>query len=364
VNPAASGQGGMISITAESVNVINGATLTTSTRGRGDAGSIAITARDRVFVDGVGREGLPTTILSSVQPGATGNGRNIVIDSQSLTIQNGAQIAVGSQGTGVGGDIRIRTDFLTLDRQGKISAETASTTGGNITLDVPNLLLLRRGSNLSTTAGTAQAGGDGGNIAIASGFIVAVAAEDSNITADAFTGQGGNIDITTPGIFGIEFRDRQTPLSDITASSQFGINGVVEIDKLDVDPSNGLVALPSNVVDAGKLITQNCRGTGETASQQSEFVVTGRGGLPPNPSQSLSSDAIWSDLQAHALLNQPVNSAQTQARKLSPAAEAIVEAQGLVIGANGNIMLVAQASTITPDNSALKPVSCPVVVQN
>ena len=36
---------------------------------------------------------------------------------------------------------------------------------------------------------------------------------------------GGNINITTQGIFGLEFREELTPESDITASSKFGVNG-------------------------------------------------------------------------------------------------------------------------------------------
>ncbi|MUG91879.1 hypothetical protein F7734_05095 [Scytonema sp. UIC 10036] len=50
--------------------------------------------------------------------------------------------------------------------------------GGNINLN-SNLLLLRRGAKISTTAGTEQKGGDGGNININSKFIIAVPQENS-----------------------------------------------------------------------------------------------------------------------------------------------------------------------------------------
>src|SRR3712207_8808007 len=42
-----------------------------------------------------------------------------------------------------------------------------------------------------------SAGGDGGNININADFVVAVPKEDSDITANAFNGRGGNINITT-----------------------------------------------------------------------------------------------------------------------------------------------------------------------
>ncbi|MEO1373885.1 MAG: hypothetical protein AAFW70_06115 [Cyanobacteria bacterium J06635_10] len=58
--------------------------------------------------------------------------------------------------------------------------------------------------------------------------------ENSDINANAFQGNGGNIAIAkrmlcrliaTPGLFGISFRDETTDFSDITASSEFGIDG-------------------------------------------------------------------------------------------------------------------------------------------
>lgn len=435
VNPDGIGQGGNISIAAESVNITNGAVLTANTRGQGDAGSIAITARDRVFVDGVDREGFPTAILSSVQPGAVGNGNNInitagsllvsdravisaatqgqgnagsinvrvnyleatsggqlrtstrgsnkagdiilavsdrmtligngsglfadaapnstgnggsiFIDPRILTIRDGARIAVDSQGKGVGGNIRIRTDSLTLDNQAEISAETLSNTGGNIRLDMSNLLLLRRGSTVSTTAGTAQAGGDGGNIAIATNFLVAFPTEDSNIAADAFTGRGGNIDITTQGIFGIEFRDRQTSLSDITASSQFGVNGVVTINTPDIDPTQGTIELPTTFSTPS--LARGCQTRGNNTSS---FVNTGRGGVPTNPTDPLIADTLWQDLE---LLGETIKPAteqpttnQQQLRTNNPTST-IIEAQGAVILSDGTVVLTAQPPTVTPN---------------
>jgi large exoprotein involved in heme utilization and adhesion len=145
---------------------------------------------------------------------------------------------------------------------------------------VPALLLLRRGSFISTTAGTAQAGGNGGNITFNGGFIVAVPQEDSNITANAFLGRGGNVRITTQGLFGIEPRAAETALSDITASSQFGISGTIALNTPDVDPSRGTVTLPSGVIDIDALIASSCVAR---RSRQGQFVITGTGGLAPQP---------------------------------------------------------------------------------
>lgn len=105
---------------------------------------------------------------------------------------------------GGAGNIEVQARNVELDEASEITAETVSGQGGNIRLSDVELLLLRNGSLISTTAGTEQAGGDSGNIAIDSNFVVAVPNENSDITANAFSGSGGNVTITTQGLFGIE----------------------------------------------------------------------------------------------------------------------------------------------------------------
>lgn len=170
---------------------------------------------------------------------------------------------------------------LRLDNQGSIQAQTTSGQRGNITLQIPDFLLLRRGSFISTTAGTAQAGGNGGNITFNSNFIVAVPEENSSISANAFTGRGGNIRITTQGLFGIAPRASSTTgLSSITASSEFGVSGTIALNTPDVDPSRGTATLPSGVIDTEALIASSCIAR---QSRQGRFVITGTGGLAPQP---------------------------------------------------------------------------------
>ena len=138
-----------------------------------------------------------------------------------MTIEDGAEIAVDSKGSGEGGDITLQAGLLTLD-QGKITAETTSNQGGNITLTIADKLRLLNNSQITATAGIDEGRGNGGNIIIDAPFIIAFPQGNSDITANAFAGDGGNITINTQGIFGIEFRDQQTSFSDITASSRFG----------------------------------------------------------------------------------------------------------------------------------------------
>jgi large exoprotein involved in heme utilization and adhesion len=382
------GKGGDIKIGTGLLLVTNGAVLSVSTSGQGDGGNVKINARDRISFDGVGRTGQSSGAFSTVRTRAVGKGGTIDMTTRSLSLTNGAQLSTSTSGTGdagsivvqeadsvslsnssistavdfgavgEGGSIDIQTKNLSLTDNAQVSAATISGNGGNIRLQVQDLLLLRRGSKISTTAGTAQAGGDGGNIRISTDFIVAVPKEDSDITANAFEGRGGNINVTAQGIFGIEFRENLTPFSDITASSEFGVDGVVEINTPDVDPSRGLAELPTNVVDPSTQLAQSCPGSGgATAGKLSKFVVTGTGGFPASPSEPFSGDAVWHDLRP--MRQQATNRSAEVVQPEESGTKKLVEAQGWVIGPHGKVILTDKAPTVTPQNVGVTPTTCP-----
>ncbi|MGF2036843.1 MAG: filamentous hemagglutinin N-terminal domain-containing protein [Nostoc sp. CmiVER01] len=385
VKPGAKGNAGGISITTDSLEVTNGAQVSASTFGKGNAGSVSIIANtfeasngSQVSTitsgesdagnitfqikDNITLSGLKTGLFANTSEGSIGNGGSIIIDPTIMTIRDGAAIAVDSQGEGIGGNIQLAADFLTLDR-GTISAATRSNTGGDITLNLQKLLFLRDRSKITTTAGIEQFGGNGGNITInaPNGFIVAVPNENSDITANAFTGSGGRVDIQATGIYGIEFRESPTSLSDITASSEFGRQGTVELNTPDVDPNNGLVQLPITPVDTQ--VTQGCYSPDYA---QNRFVITGRGGLPINPTEPLQDSSTLSGWVR--LRPQPENLAHTTpvpqpTASTTPKIAAtipIVEASGWVIDNNGHIELVAQVPQLNPRSPWQTPADCSV----
>jgi large exoprotein involved in heme utilization and adhesion len=319
------GKGGSITVMANSFDVTDSGQLRTTTAGSNDAGDITLKVQDDFTLAGADRG-----LFANTEPGSAGNGGSIFIDPKTMVIRHGARVAVDSQGSGKGGNIDIQTDSLTLDNKALISAETASNTGGDITLQLKDLLLMRHGSRISTTAGIARGDGDGGNIMIDADFIVAVPSENSDITANAFKGEGGNVNITAQGVFGIQRRERPTPQSDITASSELGINGTVQINTPDIDPNRGLVELPSVPVNVE--VAQGCQAGGKQASI--EFFNTGRGGLAPTPYEPLSSSNIWEDVPPST--NAPIGTTPDK----------IVEAQGWLLDEKGEVTLVAEIPTI------------------
>ncbi len=336
------GEAGNINIVANQVDLAAGGQLRTITGGVSDAGNIIVMGSDRVTL-----RGSDSGLFANTEAGSTGKGGTIVLASHRLSLHDRAQISVDSQGSGEGGDIQIRADALTLDTNSAISAQTVSNTGGNLDLNVRDLLLLRQNSTISTTAGTARGNGNGGNIGINAGFIVAVPNENSDITANAFRGNGGNIAITTQGIFGIEFRDRQTPLSDITASSQFGVNGVVTVNTLGIDPVQGAVELPATF--STPPLARGCQARG---SQTSSFVNTGRGGIPTNPTDPLMADTLWQDLELLGETEQGATEQPTtnpQQLRTDNSTSTLIEAQGWIVRRDGTVVLTAQPPTVTPN---------------
>jgi filamentous hemagglutinin family protein len=338
----ADNRSGNITVNAAKVDIFNGGQMLATTQGDGRAGNITVNATQRVTLAGID----PTFTARLAQ-----FGRRVA----PLTPNSG--IFVRSQASGGAGDITITAPNLRLD-QGTLSAESATVDGGNINLSVQDILLLRHGSLISATAGKAQAGGDGGNIKTDSPFIVAVPTENSDITANAFTGRGGNINISTQGVFGIKFRPRQTPWSDITASSQFGLQGTVQINTPGVDPTLGLANLSANVADVSDQIAQTCS-TGGGKVAQNEFIVTGRGGLPDNPSDTLSSDAVWTDLRNPSAVSSHRGEEPVAARAVTPQPP-LVEANGWVMNEKGDLVLTASAPTITPLSPRPMPSPCHV----
>ncbi|NER99288.1 MAG: S-layer family protein, partial [Symploca sp. SIO1B1] len=337
VNQGAVGDGGDIEITTGSLEVTNGAFLSSSTLGEGNAGDVRIIATDKVRFDGVGSDGFPTGVFSQVNQGAVGDGGMIQITAGSLLLTD-AFISSISEGNGTAGDIKIDTRQNLETNRSSIQTTTLSGDGGDINLWVGYLLLLRDNSQIATTAGIAGAGGDGGDININAEFVVAVPREDSDISANAFNGRGGNITITVQGIFGLQFRVSLTPLSDITASSEFGLNGEFQLNLLSpVDVTQGLSELPADTVTSE--LNQSCQAGGSQSA--GSFINTGRGGLPPDPTEPLGSSDLWEDVQL------PKKASTDTTDLPTTTSGKLIEAQGWIVNQTGQIELVAQLPATT-----------------
>ena len=362
-----SGRGGDIRLFAPLLAVRNGGSISAGSLSAADSGDITINA-DRLEVQGMASNGgFRSRIEAStgkaytvVNPKATGNAGSLNLNVNQLIVRDTATLNVQSLGTGRAGNINVVANSIALDNKASIDGTTVSGTGANINLQSRSIQL-RRNSRITTDAGIS----DGGNIRINSDILVALPRENSDITANARTATGGQVTVNVPNIFGFtavnreqarsslgltdaEFASLQVdptsllPTSDIAAISQQAgpaLQGAVTFSSAGVNPAQGLVELPQNLVNPAQLIVANpC-----TQEAENEFTITGKGGLPLSPNDVLSSDAAQFSWVESARGESQKTGVKKPEIEIQP--RAVIPAQGWVMNAQGQVTLVADNST-------------------
>jgi filamentous hemagglutinin family protein len=295
------GSGGNINLNTRRLTVRDGAQINAVTYGAGKGGDVIINASDSVDVLGGLRAGQSAVINSGIFASSeiadsfeqsTGAGGSVVINTAVLSVRDGAQVAVNSLGQGDAGDLRVSARAVELRNQAQLTAAANFGNGGNLLLSNLDTLILRQGSAISTRAGVGDGQGNGGNISIDADFIVTALLEDSDITAKASRGRGGNIDITTRGLYGIEERRAiaHNGTNDIDASSELGISGTTRIEQPLAEADTSGVLEVHQPIELSAAINQSCNTIGN------RFVFTGRGGLPTQPSSLWEASVPLMDL--------------------------------------------------------------------
>ncbi len=235
--------------------------------------------------------------------------------------------------------------------------------GGNVSMD---------GGRLNANGGRVELGGlaelgsvllgvDADNLSLT--FPSNVALADISLTNQAgvyVTGAGGgNIAVNARNL---EILGGSILSGDITLNATLILidgaqllSGQTTQNITNFDPTiSGLINRSAVPIDTE--VAQTC--TPGSSQSKSEFVVTGRGGLPPSPDEMLSSDAIqvnWVTLNPQ-VENRSIPNVSTNSTAPDPAP--IVEAQGWVVDDNGFIVLTASAPSATPNNSWQTPANC------
>ena len=260
-----------INISTANLTLTNSGSISSGTRGQGNAGSIDIVATENVIVDGsipeeIGDRGGITSVSDSFT--AT-NAGGINISATNLSIINGGEIDSGTRsdgiagdininttesivisgvggtsdpplfrsrldantiiGDGIGGDINLITDRLIID-EGTIEASNFDSTGifrgtgepGNINIEANSINLSGEGRISTATQSETGVGGIV-NLRVADDITLR---DDSIISARAFNdADGGNLNIDTNFI--VAFPDGN---SDIVASAEQGQGGNISIN--------------------------------------------------------------------------------------------------------------------------------------
>jgi hypothetical protein len=235
---------------------------------------------------------IPSGIGSSAEQFSIGDAGNTQVTADNILLRNGGVISSRSLGTGHFGDLIVKANNIVIDSGGAISANSMSLSEipgvgepGKIEIIIGNLLQLRNGSSITVetvkvdagdifidvnnsnsnqssiihlsgnsqiTTSVANGKGNGGNINIGkfNKPVFLVLDGNSKIMANAKEGSGGNIDISTDFFFGSS--------ENITASSEKGIAGIVNIDSPDTDISSGLLTLPTIFFDVTTVLRKPC----------------------------------------------------------------------------------------------------------
>ncbi|NEP50639.1 MAG: S-layer family protein [Moorea sp. SIO3C2] len=357
------GNAGELNIATGELIISDGAQVSTITVGEGDGGILTVDASSKVQVIGTSVDGRVRSGLFTQTNGKGNAGEFLEITTGKLIISDGARVSALSfqEGT-TAGTVKINANSIFLDNGGRITAETAGPQG-NINLFSRDIRLLNR--SLILTDGQ---NATGGNIFIDTDTLVGLG--NSDITANALEGEGGNVTINAQGIFGLEFRDRLTPDNDITATSNRGplFDGEVEINISQVDPTSGLNELPGILVDAEAILANDlCGFENDRIAGGSSFTIIGKGGLPPTPEDPVINahrTVRWRTRPGLASSRQPLQ-AQAKAeghesRSVRPRQEkkVIIEAQGWVVAKDGTIILTAQPFNGTPVEQIFPNLDC------
>ncbi|BAY87537.1 filamentous hemagglutinin family outer membrane protein [Calothrix parasitica NIES-267] len=335
------GDGGHLTIDANRLRVQKGASIISGTSSEGVGGNLKITANSLLLEDRA-KIGSDTSGM--------GNAGNLNIDADILQVKDKSQVTVEGEtfGRGNAGILELNARSIRLDNEASLNASTQSTDSNReqATININSQdLILRRGSNIKTNARGENV--QGGNININSEIIAAI--ENSNISADSENFRGGNVKIEAMAIF-------NTGFSDITATgANPDLSGTVEINTPYINSTNELSDLPS--IPINTKLTQGCYSPGYA---QNQFFIVGRGGLPPNPEDSLTPSAVrvdWVSPQRNSE-NISTRNRDIEIKSSTEKPERIVEATGWVSNGKGEIIFTADPPVAIADTSIKQAQNC------
>ena len=218
---------------------------------------------------------------SEEAPFSTGRAGDITITAQSLTLADHSEISTSSKGTvqgaGGAGNITVQSRSTVKLNNSLITTEAKNASGGQITINAPDMIQLTN-SNVSTSVAGSANDSNGGNISIDPDFVVL---KGSQILAQAFAGSGGAIDVTA-GLFLAD------PASVVDASSTLGVSGTVQINAPINNLSSVVAHLPESLLAVQALLRASCAAKLAQGSTSS-FVERGRDGIPAGPDSLLAS---------------------------------------------------------------------------
>lgn len=263
------GKGGNIDISTQNTALLSGASISAGSRISelaGNAGNIKISTTENFTMNNA------TLLTSSEQA----KGGNIDVEAYRMELSDTTNISAQSSGQGNAGNIYLTGQHSVVIDKSKVTTEALQADGGNIKVTADYMIKLDDSEISASVGGGAET--TGGNISIDPQYVLL---KNSRITANAFEGQGGNIEIVS-NVFLAD------PDSVIDASSSLGIDGQVDI-RSPISQVNGLISpLSKDFRSAVALLRESCMARVHKG-EYSSFMIKGRDSLPVEPGRFLSS---------------------------------------------------------------------------
>jgi filamentous hemagglutinin family protein len=317
--PGAGGAAGSITLTADSLQLLGGGTVSFSTFGLGKGGDVTVDVTGPAMLSGADANAAHDSGIyaDSVSFSAGGAAGSVTLTANSLQILGGAEIASNTFGAGKGGDIVVNVSGQAVlsgaepgaahdsgvfaDTQSAVPAGSAGSItltagslqllggaainsstygagkGGDVGVNVSGQILLSGADAKDTNSGiyvdsvSAGAGGDAGNIALTAGSLQVVGgAEIASSTFGA--GNGGSVTVNVSG---------QALLSgaDANAAHDSGIYANSDSASAGGDAGDVTLIAESLQVLRGAAINSSTLGAGEggnvTVDVSGEVMVSG-----------------------------------------------------------------------------------------
>ena len=219
--------------------------------------------------------------ISALTRGTRSGGNVSLSAAQSVTVSDGAAISASSTGLGNAGNITINSGPRFLAQNASITTEANQASGGDIVIQAIDSIRFINGRLSTSVLGGPDT--SGGNITLDPAVVTL---QNSQILAQAVQGAGGNITI----IAGTFLAD---PTSVISASSQLGLSGAVNIQSPVSSLSGSLATLPQQPLPGQNLLRQRC--AAQAGGRLSSLVIAGRDALPAEPGGWLMSPLMFAD---------------------------------------------------------------------
>lgn len=332
VAPGGVGNANNLTIETDRLQLSEGAQIAASTYGAGNAGTLTVKAK-QVELIGATSFGL-TSIAANVEPGASGKGGNLVIESDRLRITNGAQVSTGSFGFADAGNLTLRAKDVEVSgisptgASGLFTATADIGQGGNLTVESDRVRVTDGAQLVSGTFGSGKAG-------------------DLTIRASEFVELSGTSEFSRSGLF---------------TSAIFGTGDGGELriftDKLTI--SNGATISASNFSSLDPTIPPGQGKAGNIQVEANSILLDTQGSLTTATASGEGGNMSLAASDSLLLLNN--SQISTEAGGTGNGGNIAIRADLLVAldnsdivanafqGRGGNIQIATQGMFLSPDS--------------